>query len=265
MLHNHLKIALGWLLLASSPAWSQDSPLVASEASTASILDEWAGPWHGSADIGMTFLSGNNNSSTSTFRADAKREEEAYRWLLSGLYSGVRQTNPSSGTATTTSRLYTAAIEHHRFFGETQDFYGYGKGSTRSDVPNGLELRSDAGLGLGHTWRWDEKDSLNFEAGPSVVRENNVGSLAKVTWTGRVALRLEQTLFKTWLLTSKAEHFRSIGNSQDASTTAEVGIRWAFSEHWFAQVTSGISWDGTPAPGFGKEDFRQSLTFGLTF
>jgi len=227
-----------------------------------SLFDKWSG----SFDLGVTAISGNNTSTTSTFRSDAKLEEDGYRWLLGAQYSGVRQTEAATGTASTTSRLYTGSIEHHRTFGEGDDFYAYGKGSGRSDVPNGLQGRTDGGLGIGYTFRFcEDKTHLNLEGGPSMVWENNVGAFPTNTWTARLAARFDSALSDDLSLTSKAEYFRSVGDAQDASATGEVGLRWTFKSTWFLQLSSSVSWDGTPAAGFENSDYRQALTVGTTF
>ncbi|MDP6849383.1 MAG: DUF481 domain-containing protein [Planctomycetota bacterium] len=222
--------------------------------------------WHGTVDAGMVLLSGNNSSSTSTIHGEAKLEKEAYRWILGLLYSGVRQTDQSTGVPSTTSRLLDLSAEHHRFFDEKHDFYGYGKGSGRSDEPNGLSHRTDIGLGLGYTWRWDgDQTTLNLEGGPSMVRENNVGALSEAAWTSRLAARLDSPISEGLTLTSKAEYFQSMTQAEDASATAECGLRWALEGDWFLQFTSSISWDGTPAPGFEQTDYRQAFTLGTSF
>jgi|TARA_B100000959_G_scaffold278872_1_gene338030 putative salt-induced outer membrane protein YdiY len=222
--------------------------------------------WHGTADAGLVLLSGNNSSSTATIRGEAKLEEGTYRWILGLLYSGVRQSEQSTGISSTTSRLLDLSAEHHRFFDDANDFYAYGKGSGRSDEPNGLSHRTDVGLGIGHTWRWDEgKTSLNFEGGPSMVRENNVGALSDSAWTSRLAARLDSPLSDKLTLTSKVEYFQSMSRAEDASATTECGLRWSLAGDWFLQFTSSLSWDGTPAPGFEQTDYRQSFTLGTSF
>jgi len=178
----------------------------------------------------------------------------------------VRQTDINTGVADTTSRLYTAFVEHHRTFGETEDFYAYGKGSGRSDRPNGLQGRTDSGLGIGYTVRFlDDNTTLNLEAGPSIVWENNVGTLPTSTWTSRFAANFDSKLNADISLTTKAEYFRSVGNTEDASAIGEVGLRWTLKITWFMQLSSSFAWDSTPAPGFESSDYRQSLTIGTTF
>lgn len=226
----------------------------------------WHLRWNGSIDIGLTSLSGNNESATGTARAEARLEQDGYRWLLGAQYSGVRQTDLSSGIANTTSRLYTAFVEHHRTFDESDDFYAYGKGSGRSDRPNGLQGRTDGGIGIGYTVHFfDDNATLSLEAGPSMVWENNVGIVPTSTWTSRFAVNLDSKLNTDIRLTTKAEYFRSVESAENASAIGEIGLRWTLKNTWFLQLSSSFAWDSTPAPGFENSDYRQSLTIGITF
>ncbi|HEX9795036.1 MAG TPA: DUF481 domain-containing protein [Planctomycetota bacterium] len=225
------------------------------------------GPWSGTADAGLSLLSGNNKSITGNFDATAKYSDIAYRWIFEGNYAGVRQTNQTTGDATSTARLYRVAGEHHRFLDDTENLYLYGKASGRSDVPNGLDLREDAGVGLGHTWHWNE-DSTEFslEGGPSVLKENNVGlPSGDAAVNGRAGARLDSDLHDDWKLLGRAEFFQSFDIGDDRSATGEIGLRWSMNSTWHLGATVGVAWDNTPAPGFESTAYRYVLSVGTSF
>ncbi|KAA3608732.1 MAG: DUF481 domain-containing protein [Planctomycetota bacterium] len=222
--------------------------------------------WSGSFDAGLTILSGNNDSITSTADVLAKYEDVGYRWIFEGNYAGVRQTDPTTGDAFSTGRLYRLAGEHHRFLDAEDNLYAYGKGSARSDEPNGLQIREDIGVGAGYTWRWDEdQGQFSLEAGPSYLRENNVGLLMDDSVNGRLAARLDWGFTESWKLLGRGEFFQSFDESDDRSFTGELSVRWNFQETWFLQGTAAVAWDNTPAPGFSSTDTRYVLAVGTTF
>jgi hypothetical protein len=221
-------------------------------------------PWSGQADAALTFLSGNNTSSTSSLNAQLEWKLNDTRWLGTSQYTGIRQEN-SEGLASTTSRLYHFGLAYNSLFGEENEWFFYSKSAARNDTPNGLELRADIGLGLGYRHAWNDLSWTSFEFGPSLIRENLVGAITEDTFNSRFALSSEIDLGNSWTWTAKGEYFSSTEDSNDQSFTGESGIRWAFHEGWFLQGTAALAWDGTPAVGFGNSDNRFMLTIGMTF
>ncbi len=221
--------------------------------------------WTGKADFGMSLLTGNNPTSKIDFQGKAQWEKENRRWIWTGDYHASRQST-LAGEAETSSRLMHLGVEHHRFLDEEGDWYAYGKSSSRRDVPNGLELRADIGLGMGWKHRWNQdQTSLTLEAGPSLLREDNVGSLKSDTLSGRSAVELELPVADKWALGIKTEYFFSTGNTNANSLTSSVDMDWNFSEDWFLSFGNALAWDGTPAPGFQKTDLRWTVNIGTTF
>ncbi len=221
-------------------------------------------PWSGKADAGLTFLSGNNSSSTSALNFQLEWKLDDTRWLGTGQYAGVRQ-ELSAGDADTTSRLHHFGLEYHSLFGEENAWFFYSKSSARNDTPNGLELRADIGLGLGYRHAWSDNSWTSFEFGPSLIRENQLGTLSEDTFSSRLAVATDLDLTHGWSWTAKGEYFASTELADDRSFTGESGIRWSFREGWFMQGTASLAWDGTPAIGFGESDSRFVFSIGMTF
>lgn len=246
-------------LACAAPALPQD-PAEPSKSPSKS-------PWSGGASAGLIYVTGNNPSTLSSADVSAKYEQTGYRWIFTGKYAAIRQEDRVTSDPTTTSRLYQGAVEHHRFLDAEDNLYLYGKGSARRDVPNGLQVREDAGVGVGYTWRWnDGKSDFSAEGGPSALKENNVAvPSGDMALNGRAALRYDSALSDSTKLLSKAEYFQSFDVSEDRSATADAKLRWNLEGSWYLEGGVAMAWDNTPAPGFRNTDVIYSIQVGTTF
>ena len=149
---------------------------------------------------------------------------------------------------------------------EEENLYAYGKGGIRRDVPNGLQIREDAGVGAGYTFYWDEKNSqVSIEGGPHWLHENNVGVATSNAAAARVAGNLESALTDNLTLIGWTEFLQSLDDSDDQVWTGQLSLRWSLDESWFIQGTAAVAWDGTPGPGLSSTDTRYTLGIGSTF
>lgn len=257
-------LLLGEPCKPSDPILSGDGSPLLPPAISAAVPDP-DDPWAGKFDASSTTLGGNSESATATVGFEAKYEPNGFRWIFAGGYAGIRQTDATTGSTSTQSRLYHGSVEHHRFFDEEADAYVYGKGAGRSDVPNGLEIRTDIGGGLGYTFRLGEEATLSFEGGAAWLREDNVGAEPGAAASGRAALRLDLPINEDLSMTSRGEFFSSFEDIADRSFTGEIGLRWMLNSTWFVQATASLAWDNTPGPGLGQSDTRYVIGIGTTF
>lgn len=235
---------------------------------TTSAIQDGEPAWTGKADLGYTFLSGNNESTTAAFNAEARYEAEVYQWLFTANYAGVRQTDRTTGDAQTTSRLYAAAGQYNHYLDEEKNLYAYGNANIRKDVPVGLDLRWTIGAGAGYTFYLnEERDTfVSLEGGPTFIHEENVGSSEDVdAAAARVAARYENPLWTEWLLAATGEFLQSLDETDDQSFVGELNLNWNFRADWYFAATAAVAWDGTPAPGFESTDRRFVLSIGHTF
>ncbi|HBF23576.1 MAG TPA: hypothetical protein DDW23_07170 [Planctomycetes bacterium] len=217
--------------------------------------------WEGRAEFGLTALAGNHDNLNSSLKVSGKTIHTEAPWILGFEYAGVRQ----SEVALTDKRLYLASMEHHRDIGREGDFFFYGKGSGRRDVPNGLESRVDIGIGLGYLLGDKEKTHLRLELGPSLLREDNVGIASQGFASGRAAANFTTPLGGDWSLHGKGEYFRSAEENTDTAFTSDFDLRWQVQEEWYVDVGWALAWDGSPGPGFGHTDTRLVITLGTSF
>ena len=225
------------------------------------------GGWSGAATAGLTYITGNNESITTTVDIPVEYDGGVYKWIFGANYAGVRNEDPVTKDSTSTTRLYQLSAAYDHYLDDARNLYAYASGAARQDKPNGLDIRENLGVGVGHTWRWDEDNSeFNLEAGPSVLKENNVGlASGDPALNGRLAARLNSKLDEQWTLLGGAEFFQSFDETDDRILTADLGARWNFDETWFASGTVALAWDNTPAPTFKKSDWRFVLGIGTTF
>ena len=223
--------------------------------------------WSGNASAGLIYMTGNNASVLSSADITSKYEAPGLRWIFTANYAAVRQTDRITDDATTSSRLYQGSVEHHRFLDAEDNLYAYGKGSARRNVPTGLQIREDVGVGGGYTWRWkDDKAQFSLEGGPSALKENNVGVLSgDMALNGRAACNYENHLSEDLVSTFKAEFFQSFDETDDRSATAEAKLRWAMNGTWHLEAGVATAWDNTPAPGFEKTDWIYFLQVGTSW
>ncbi|MBL7007434.1 MAG: DUF481 domain-containing protein [Planctomycetes bacterium] len=250
-----LKLTLLAIPLLASTALAQD-PGVPEQSN-----------WSGAGSAGLIYMTGNNASVLSSADVSSKYQVAGQRWLFSGKYAAVRQTDRVTDDAITSSRLYQGSVSHHRFLDDEDNLYLYGKGSARRNVPTGLQIREDLGVGAGYTWRWKDDDAqFSLEGGPSALKENNVASASgAMALNGRAACNYENKLNEDLSTTFTAEFFQSFDVSADRSVTAEAKLRWAMNGTWHLEAGVANAWDNTPATGFEKTDWIYTIQVGTSW
>lgn len=235
------------------------------EESTVTAPQEEEAKWVGNANFGLTYLSGNTESTTAAASAALEYDADVYKWLFNANYAAVRQT--VAGVSTTTSRLYAAGGQYNRYLDEEKNLFFYGNASARKDVPVGLEMRWDAGIGAGYTWYYTENQDTFFslEGGPSFVHEENVGAGESDAANARAAFRYGNPLWDDWKFNAEGEYFISLDDSDDQSFTGEMNVDYKVNEDWYLRAQAAVAWDNTPAAGFESTDRRFVLAVGFDF
>jgi putative salt-induced outer membrane protein YdiY len=226
------------------------------------VQDPETSAWSGTADAGMTLISGNNESSNGSANFTAAWAEGLDAFDFGAHYAGTRTTNKVTNDASTTSRLYLYEAGYDRFFTEAKDFYGYAKASSREDIPNGLQSRNDIGVGVGYNFFLYENAAVKVEGGSSYVAENKVGTAADSSAVGRAAYTFETPIMETINFDGAGEYLKG----GDIETyTQDFGVNWNFEESWYLRASYNIAWDGNPSAGFSSTDRRFNLVVGTSF
>lgn len=218
--------------------------------------------WSGTLDLGMTLISGNNESSNGAANLTWAWASGFHAIDLGAHYSGTRTTEPTTGDAYTTSRLYLYDGAYKRYFSEEQNLYLFGDASSREDLPNGLQARNAAGVGLGYTFHPSADATLDVEAGSSYVNENKVGTLANTTAVARAGYSFAMPLLEDMDFTGAGKYLKG---TDIESYVQDFGLRWNFNGSWNIVAAYSIAWDGNPSAGFSSTDRRFNLTVGTSF
>lgn len=228
----------------------------------AAVQEPETSPWSGSADAGMTLISGNNESSNSTANFKAAWAEGLDAFDFGATYAGTRTTDKATNDASTTSRLYLYKAGYDRYFTEAKNFYGYAKASSREDIPNGLQSRNDIGVGVGYSFHVYENAIVNVEGGSSYVAENKVGTVADSSAVGRAYYDFATPIMETIDFDGAGEYLKG-GDIENY--TQDFGVSWNFQEAWYLRASYNIAWDGNPSAGFSSTDRRFNLVVGTSF
>ena len=218
--------------------------------------------WSGAADLGLTFVSGNNESSNSAANLTAACASGLNVVDLGAHYAGTRTTDAATNNASTTSRLYLYDAAYNRYFSTEKNFYGYATGSSRENEPNGLQMRNTIGLGLGYTYHLYENATLDLEAGSSYVAENKVGTLSDSSVVGRGAYKFATPIYESVDFTGAGTYLKG----GDIETyEQDLGVNWALNATWSLVASYNIAWDGNPSAGFSSTDRRFNLFLSTKF
>ncbi len=268
-LPQYLESMLSLLLIQTSllltPLSGGTSNASSSEPLDGVTAQEEAKPghtWSGTADVAITDVSGNSESSNAAVNLGLRWEGELDAVGLGVHYAGVRTTDKLTGDASTTTRLYQYDLDYNRFFSTEKNLYGYLNGAMRQDEPNGLQQRTSGGLGGGYRFHIYEGGDLNLEGGASYVSENKIGTVNETSAVGRAAFNFVGPWTEHLQFTATGEY---LSGTTIESYVQDLGLTWTFSDNWRLTLSQSIAWDGNPSPGFSTTDRRWNLLIGTSF
>jgi len=219
-------------------------------------------PWTGSADVGLTLISGNNESSNASALFVMKWAGKLDDVALGAQYASARTTDGVTNDAYSTARLYQYDAEYNRFFSEEKNLFGFAKFSSREDQPNGLQMRNAGGAGVGYRFHLYTDTVVNIGAGSSYVSENKVNVLATTSAVATAFFNFNTPLTDSLTFEGKGDY---LTGSDVESYVQDLTLRWNFNADWNLRLSHNIAWDGNPSAGFTGTDRRLELTIGTTF
>jgi putative salt-induced outer membrane protein YdiY len=222
---------------------------------------EDGGIWTREADVGITKIEGNTETTNAAANLIYGWEGDRNKWELAANYSATREQN-DSGNQTTTSRLFVYQGTYDYFFSADKDLYGYAKASKRTNKPDGLDSRLDAGVGLGYRFDLYLDAQANVEVGASYVIDEKVNTATERAPVFRGAYDLDTPLSEDVSLTNVGEFLN--GDNIETYQHA-LGLRWTMNDTMYLQFAYTLLWDNFPAPGSVTTDRIWVLVLGASF
>ena len=225
--------------------------------------------WTIAADVSLTRLEGNTETTTGAANIVYSDYAGLREWTLGAHWAATRQQDAVTGDSTTTSRLFLYDGTYNYFFSEEKHMYAYGKAAHRTNIPDGLDHRTDVGLGAGYRFGLYEGDvddldgKAEVEAGVSWVADEKVGLEEETGAAFRGAYLFDTPVDGSLSIVNFGEYL-SNGDEIEAFTH-ETGLKWDLNSTLYLALTWAVSWDGNPAPGFESTDRRYVLLLGATF
>lgn len=223
--------------------------------------------WTGSLLLNGLFARGNTDTDNIgfTFAAEHRRNDEINndRLTLGAVYNLGRERDPSTGDSHTTTDNWLGEVKYDRFW--TQKLYGYVDGKLEHDRVAELNYRVTPGFGIGY--QWYESPELNFrtEVGVTYVYEDFITDGTTEHFAARLAYHFDKKLNDRVKLFHNFEILPGFDDPSDYNITADAGVRFDLTKHWFSEMK--VQWlrDNTPAPQAAKDDLRYIVGVGYSF
>ncbi len=252
---------------ASGPVYG--APLPAAYLATVAQgedVDEIDETWNGLVQFGGSFTDGNTDIYKLNATATATKElfegdMVKHAFTLGGYWAFGQDKNQTNSIL---ERRWGVRAQYDHFFEEK--LYGYVTGSFDNDFLSGLDLRSQAGVGLGYQFEDKENYKVSGEAGLSYVDEDYTLNTADTEFlAARLAYDVWWQINERWAFQQLAEAFPSLQDSDDLFVRLNTSLSGALTE----TMTFGVNWlmlyDNTPIPSNQRVDHIVSATVGWAF
>lgn len=213
--------------------------------------------WSGSVSASVTSTSGNTESDRTYLAGELVARAAPHRVTLGGDLNEASE----NGVDTVSSTL--AYLRYDRFFGPR--WYLDANASATEDQFQDLDLRTTAGLAVGHQLSDDEHLRLGAELGVSYVDEDFRLAADDAYAAGRWSLDLSRRFDGGIELFHSQELLVSLEDSADRLLRTRTGLRFALWKSFVAAVQLNYDRDETPSPGREKADRAWLLNLGYTW
>ena len=215
----------------------------------------------GSSDIGITLISGNSESANSAANFDFSFMQSVHKFDFGLHYQGVRDTDQSTGTSSTSSRLYRSDIQYNYYLSEDEETYFWTNIASRQDEPNGLVSRNNFGAGMGYHFSFDNELNFSVEAGVTYVDEEKVSADSEAT-VARMAFDFKWPISKDLSILTSSEFL----SGDDVETfVQDFSLRYSLNNDWYLQLANNTAYDAFPSDGSVTTDSRWNMTLGTSF
>ncbi len=215
--------------------------------------------WTGRINLGATLQDG--NSREKTFNGDAETklrwgQDEQHR----ATFKAEINREEDDGNVSENNRKIEGAYDY--FY--TKKWFINNTLSFEQDDIEHIDLRTKAGVGLGHQ-AWDEEDKkLQYVLGPTYLREDYEGSSkTQDSIAARWALDYEQKVFRDmFTLFHDHELLVPTDDTEDFLLVSKTGMRVPIRKGLVGTAEVDFDWDNKPEPGVKEDDTTYSLKLG---
>lgn len=225
--------------------------------------------WTGSVAASFIAARGNAYTDQSNFRGQAVRRGEDDRTTVITGYASSRFRDNQGEWQTSERRVY-GNLKYDYFFAE--DWFTYVALAGEKDGAKSLDLRFNAGAGVGYQIAEEDDLKAYVEAGLAWFYENYATRSVPVgqdtsnsTVAARVAWDLQWDMTEDLRLVHNAWWLPGLEHQDDHLVQTNTALRYALDKNLFVQAGVFWEWDNTPAPGFKRVDTRYTLSVGLSF
>ena len=226
--------------------------------------------WTGDLTAAYVATRGNTDTDKTSFAARAVRRSEDDRITAGAGYTSSRDKDPATRVYTTTERRVYGNLKYDYFFAE--DWFVYANLAADKDAVKFLDLRFNAGVGVGHQIVDDDDLSAYIEAGISWFFEDYDRRFVPAgtdttndTLAARVAWDVRWDIDEDWRFLHNTVWLPGLESQHDHVVQSESALRYALRDNLFVQGAVYTEWDNTPAPGAERIDTRYTLSVGLSF
>lgn len=222
--------------------------------------------WEGSALAGASFQRGNTIKDEAYVQIKTAYETEKSRIELRGSYDGERTTSRSTGESTTNDRNIFGRILYDYYF--AKKWFWFVGSSAEKDGPSNLDLRFQAGGGLGYKV-WDRKDlKLYTRLGPVWVREDfsdDTSTEDNERVSALAGLEFSWKLSPVWSYFNEVQYLQSLEDVDVSLLNLQTGLRADLTKHTFFEGKIIYEWDAEPATDTERQDVDYILGLGYKF
>lgn len=227
--------------VTSAPAWAQ-------------VTLKPDGQWRHAIGLGLSYASGNSESSTLTLNADGVRQTGYDKWSYYGKALRAESDDETTGDQIGLGTRYERDINGRVF--------GFGQADYLRDRPANLSRRGSVGGGLGYhvfktdTLTWDVFGGVGYTH-DRYIEPTDVGGAMRTTWGYTELLVGEESNHQISDSTTFRQRFviyPNMSESGEFRAQLDADLSVAINERMSLTATLTYRYNSDPGAGFEKDD-----------
>lgn len=212
------------------------------------------GQWRHAIGLGISYASGNSESSTLTFNADGVRQTDHDKWSYYGKALRAESDGDTTGDQIGAGTRYERDLNARVF--------GFGQGDYLRDRPANLSRRMSVGAGLGYhvfksdQFNWDVFSGLGYTR-DRYVTPTDVGGATRASWGYAELLLGEESnhqISETSTFRQRFVIYPNLGESGEFRAQLDAGLAVAINAKMSLTATLTYRYNSDPGADFEKDD-----------